>query len=300
MAEVYDVVVVGSANADLVIHVARHPGPGETVLGDDVRHFPGGKGANQAVAASRAGGARTAFLGAWGDDDGAALLRASLETGGVVTDHIEVVDAPTGLAVITVSPDGDNAITVVPGANSRVTLDTDRLELVGQAKAVLAQLEIPLDVVQAAAEKTRGVFLLNAAPSRPLSTALLAHVDVLIVNEHEAADLAGRSGTPEDLANTLLGTVAAVVVTLGSQGSLVAERGQAAVRVASLPVTPVDTTGAGDTFCGTLAARLAAGDALVEAARQASAAGALAVTKAGAQPSIPTLAEVTQAARGLA
>jgi ribokinase len=300
MSEVYDVVVVGSANMDVVVEVDHPPGPGETVLGGDPRRFAGGKGANQALAASRAGGARTAFLGAWGRDAAASLLAESLVQGGVATDHVDVVEAPTGLALITVSKDGDNAITVVPGANGRVSLGAGRAELVGQAKVVLAQLEIPLDVVEAAARITRGLFLLNAAPARPLPAALLADVDVLIVNELEAADLVGAVAAPEDMARRLLEAVPAAVITLGGEGGIVAQRGQSLVRIASLPVTPVDTTGAGDTFCGTLAAGLAAGADLVDAARRAGVAGALAVTKAGAQPSIPTAAEVAQAAGGWA
>jgi ribokinase len=301
----YEVVVVGSANADLVIEVARHPHAGETVLGGEVRRFPGGKGANQAVAAARAGGARTAFLGALGSDDGAAMLRASLDQAGVDTSHVVVSQAPTGLAVITVSPDGDNAIVVAPGANHSLVLDDALTSLVARAGAVLAQLEIPLDTVQAAAQAAQGVFILNAAPSQSLPSELLAEVDVLVVNEHEAAEVAGRSDEPADLAHlaelaeALTEVVPAAVITLGSRGSLVARRGQPLVQIPSLPVQPVDTTGAGDTFCGVLAAQLAAGADLPAAARLASAAGALATTKHGAQPAIPTAAEVAGAAQRL-
>ncbi|MDR1078814.1 MAG: ribokinase [Propionibacteriaceae bacterium] len=304
----YEVVVVGSANADLVIEVARHPHAGETVLGGEVRRFPGGKGANQAVAAARAGGARTAFLGALGRDDGAAMLRASLERGGVDTSHIVETDAETGLAVITVSSDADNAIVVAPGANHRLVLDAAETDLVARAGAVLAQLEIPLDTVLAAARAAQGLFLLNAAPAQSLPPELLAQVDVLVVNEHEAAEVAGRPDGPAEpadlahlaeLAEALTEVVPAAVITLGSRGSLVARRDQPLVQIPSLPVQPVDTTGAGDTFCGVLAAQLAAGADLPEAARLASVAGALATTKHGAQPSVPTAAEVADAAQGL-
>jgi ribokinase len=298
MSEIFDVIVVGSANADLVVDVPRQPGRGETVLGGDVRHFAGGKGANQAVAASRAGGARTAFLGALGRDDGAALLEASLRAGGVVTDHIQRTDAPTGLALITLSPDGDNAIVVAPGANARLELDAARTGVVAAAAVGLAQLEIPLTVVEAAARAARGRFLLNAAPSQVLPAELLAATDVLIVNEHEAAEVAGAEGTPAELAERLTGLVPAAVLTLGARGSLVAERGRPPVAIPTLAVEAIDTTGAGDTFCGVLAARLAAGEPLVAAARRASVAAALATTKPGAQPSVPTPEEVEQAAQG--
>lgn len=304
------VVVVGSANVDLVVDVPRHPGGGETILGGDLRRNPGGKGANQAVAAARAGGADTTFVGALGRDESGELLLASLDHGGVRTDLVERVDAPTGTALITVSPEGENAIVVAPGANSRVTIGAAQAERLAAADVVLAQLEIPLDVVLAAAAARRpgAVLALNAAPSRDLPDALWAALDLLIVNEHEAADLAaslaatapaapdGGAHAPaslaEDLAVTLLARAPAVVVTLGGAGCLVAERGSAPVHVPAPRVDAVDTTGAGDTFCGVLAAALAGGSTLVDAARTASFAGALAVTRPGAQDAVPTAREV--------
>jgi ribokinase len=290
------VVVVGSANVDLVVDVPRHPAGGETILGGDLRRTPGGKGANQAVAAARAGGADTTFVGALGRDESAELLLASLTGAGVRTDTVERVDAPTGTALITVSPDGENAIVVAPGANSRVRIGVAQAERIAAADVVLAQLEIPLDTVVAAARSRRAgaLFVLNAAPSRELPEELWEQLDVLVVNEHEAADLVGGppAAEPEALAAALLARVAAVVITLGAQGSLVAERDVPAVRVPAAQVEAVDTTGAGDTYCGVLAAALARSTGLVAAARLAGAAGALAVTRSGAQDAVPEAADV--------
>jgi len=296
------VVVVGSANVDLVVPVPRHPGPGETVLGGDLVRAAGGKGANQAVAAARAGGARTTFLGALGRDDAADLLLASLRGAGVETDLVSRTDVATGSAFIAVGPQGENAIVVAPGANGRLTLGSDAAARLGEADVVLAQLEVPVATVVAAARARRpgARLVLNAAPSQPLPPELWDQVDVLVVNEHEARDLAGDpakgTGAEEQLVATLLGRVAAVVVTLGGRGCLVGERGREVVTVRAPRVEPVDTTGAGDTFCGVLAAHLAAGVGLVDAARLAVVAGALAVTRTGAQDAVPDAAEVRRAA----
>ncbi|GAB2471943.1 ribokinase [Promicromonospora xylanilytica] len=295
------VVVVGSANVDLVVDVPRHPAGGETILGGDLRRSPGGKGANQAVGAARAGGADTTFVGALGHDDSAELLLASLAGAGVRTDVVERVGAPTGTALITVTSDGENAIVVSPGANSHVRVGGTQKDRIVAADVVLAQLEIPLDTVLAAARARPdgALFVLNAAPSRALPDELWQQLDVLVVNEHEAADLVGGAGRgpgsgvgAEALAAALLDRVRAVVVTLGGQGSLVAQRGVPAVRVPAAQVTAVDTTGAGDTYCGVLAAALARGAHLTDAARLAGAAGALAVTRPGAQDAVPDAAEV--------
>lgn len=314
------VVVVGSANVDLVVDVPRHPGGGETILGGDLRRNPGGKGANQAVGAARAGGADTTFVGALGNDDAADLLLASLVRGGVRTDLVERVDVPTGTALITVSPDGENAIVVAPGANSHVTIGAAQAARVAAADVVLAQLEVPLDVVRAvaAARRPGSLMVLNAAPSRDLPDDVWDALDVLVVNEHEAADLTGStvraepptrdprdvrgapgaaSGVvdPAALATLLLDRVPAVVVTLGGEGSLVAERlpgGSLLTSVPAIRVDAVDTTGAGDTYCGVLVAALARGADLPRAARLAAAAGALAVTRPGAQDAVPDAADV--------
>lgn len=293
------VVVVGSANVDLVVAVPRHPRGGETVLGGDLVRSPGGKGANQAVAAARAGGARTTFVGALGRDDAADLLLASLRGAGVATDAVVRLDVPTGTALITVDPTGENAIVVAPGANARLAVDGDAAAAVTTADVVLAQLEVPLGTVVAAARARRegALMVLNAAPSRDLPDDLWAELDLLVVNEHEARDLAGDApgGTPEALAAALLDRVPAVVVTLGAAGCLVARRGTDAVRIAAPRVEAVDTTGAGDTFCGVLAAGLAQGADLPAAARRAALAGARAVTRHGAQDAVPTLAELDAA-----
>ncbi|WP_406633385.1 ribokinase [Amycolatopsis sp. WGS_07] len=289
------VAVVGSANVDLVVDVPRQPGGGETVLGGDLRRSPGGKGANQAVAAALAGGADTTFLGAFGTDDGADFLLASLTKAGVRTDLVSCVDSATGTAFIMVSPDGENSIVVAPGANSRLQLADAQLERIAEADVVLAQLEVPLSAVQAAAHARRSGarMVLNAAPSRPLPD---LDLDVLVVNEHEAADLAGTSGTPEELARILQRRAPAVVITLGAAGCVVAE--QETVQLPGFRVSPVDTTGAGDTFCGVLAAALAEDRPLREAAERAGAAAALAVTRPGAQSAVPTAAEVAAFATG--
>lgn len=281
------VVVVGSANVDLAVDVPRPPKAGETVLGGRLRRSPGGKGANQAVAAAFAGGADTTFVGALGSDEAADLVLVSLGGAGVRTDLVERADAPTGTAFVTVSPDGENAIVVAPGANDHVRIGAAQAERIADADVVLAQLEIPLDVVAAAAAAKRpgALMVLNAAPSRELPDSLWDVVDLLVVNEHEAADLAGE---PEKL----LKRVPAVVVTLGGEGCAVLRRDQEPVRIPGIPVDVVDTTGAGDTFCGVLAAALAQGRDLPEAAKRASAAGALAVTRPGAQAAVPTAAEV--------
>lgn len=294
------VVVVGSANVDLTVDVPRPPRGGETLLGGNLRRSPGGKGANQAVAAALAGGADTTFVGALGGDDSAGLLLASLERAGVRTDVVDRVDDATGTALITVSPGGENTIIVAPGANSHLRLGARHAERIGAADVVLAQLEIPLDAVRAAAaaRKPGALLALNAAPSRDLPGDVWDAVDLLLVNEHEAADLAGTQATPETLAQALLDHVPAVVVTLGGEGCLVARRDHAPLRIAGLPVNALDTTGAGDTFCGVLCAALARQLPLPDAARLACAAAALAVTRPGAQDAVPTAEEVATFAAG--
>ncbi|TGO06667.1 ribokinase [Serinibacter arcticus] len=288
------VTVVGSANLDTTLRVVRIPGPGETVMASSIARSPGGKGANQAVGAARSGGADVRFVAALGRDaDGDALL-ASLTGAGVGTDAVRrLADAPSGSALITVGDDGENSIVVVAGANAALTdLDENELAAVAAADVVLACLEIPMvTVVRAAREAAR--FVLNAAPSTPLPEDLWPHVDVLVVNEHEARDLTGAADLA-DAVDRLAGRVRALVVTLGARGAVVVSDG-VRTSVPSTPVTAVDTTGAGDCFCGVLAARLAAGDDLVTATRWGSAAGALAVQRPGAADATPTHAEVAAA-----
>ncbi|WP_298454885.1 PfkB family carbohydrate kinase [uncultured Cellulomonas sp.] len=287
-----DVAVVGSVNVDVVVRVPHLPGPGQTLLASGLTRGAGGKGANQAVAAARAGGAATAFVGVVGRDDDGAVLRTALADAGVVTDALSESDEPTGTALICVSDDGENVIVVVGGANAGwQRLSAAQRAAVAAADVVLAQLEVPVDVVLQAAAVRRPAarFVLNAAPARELPAALWAAVDVLVVNEHEARDLA--DGVPLADALAVLGSrVPALVVTLGAAGCTVVVDGER-TDVPGTPVAAVDTTGAGDTFCGVLAARLAAGDDLVEAARWGGAAASLAVQRPGAQAAIPTAAQ---------
>ncbi|MCW6533954.1 ribokinase [Sphingomonas lycopersici] len=283
------VLVAGSANADFVVRARHVPAPGETLLGGDLSVFPGGKGANQAVAAARAGGAQTAMLVALGDDDQAKLLIRSLEGAGVEL-HIRRSARSTGAALITVSDEGENAITVAPGANA--DLRPEDLPPLDDIAWLAMQLETPLAtvLVYARSAQVQGVrVLLNAAPARALPEALLRAVDVLVVNEEELTALVGEHGSiAERLART---GVAITVATLGSRGAVALVDGDYLVQPAFV-VTPVDTTAAGDTFCGVLVADLAAGEALAAALRRAAAAAALVTTRAGAQSSIPTRAEV--------
>ncbi|GGS17585.1 ribokinase [Streptomyces griseoviridis] len=294
----YDLLVVGSANADLVIGVDRRPAAGETVLGTDLAVHPGGKGANQAVAAARLG-ARTALLAKVGDDDHGRLLLDSQRAAGVDTVGVLVDDAPTGVALITVDPSGDNSIVVSPGANGRLAPADVRAatSLFHASRVVSVMLEIPLETV---AEVVRSLapgsrLVLNPSPPRALPREVLDACDPLIVNEHEAKVLLGPSRVgdrPEDWAGILLAKgPRSVVVTLGADGALVASKDGVA-RVPSVAVDAVDTTGAGDAFTAALAYRLGAGASLAEAAAYAARVGAAAVTKAGAQESYPTAEEV--------
>ncbi|GAB1329522.1 ribokinase [Streptomyces sp. NPDC093260] len=293
----YDLLVVGSANADLVIGVQRRPAAGETVLGSDLAVHPGGKGANQAVAAARLG-ARTALLARVGDDAHGRLLLDSQRAAGVDPAGVLVGGAPTGVALITVDPSGDNSIVVSPGANGRLTPEDVRAAaaLVRSARVVSAQLEVPLEtVVEAVRQLAPGSrFVLNPSPPRELPPELLEACDPLIVNEHEAKVILGGDGgdDPEDWARALLARgPRSVVVTLGAEGALVASA-DGAVRVPSVKVDAVDTTGAGDAFTAALAWRLGAGTSLAEAAAYAARVGAVAVTRRGAQESYPTADEV--------
>ena len=290
------VVVVGSANVDLVYTVAAIPAPGETVIATGGSRHPGGKGANQAIAAARAGAAVT-FVALLGDDDGGALLRDSLRGAGVV-DATRITAGETGTALITVDARAENTIVVNSGANALFTsLTDDQAQLIRDAELLVLQLEIPLETVRAAAAVARAAgtrVLLNAAPVRPLPSEVLALVDVLIVNETEAAQLAGDDAT--DLfsrAQALTRSVPSVIITLGSAGSILLHRGDAELtRVEAHEVEAVDTTGAGDTFCGALASALDEALDLASAARYATAASALSVQRAGAVPSIPHRKEI--------
>ena len=288
--------VVGSLNMDLVVQVPHHPGPGETVLGSDYATYPGGKGANQAVAAARAG-AQVEMWGAVGSDEFGRLLQENLEHNGVDTRHLRQLEGPSGLALITVDPGGQNRIVVSPGANGRYL--PEHLPPFTPAALLLLQLEIPLPTVQAAAEQAsaQGIpILLNPAPIVPLPGSLLRQVRYLVLNETEAAALAQSPvETPEQAQKVAQELqkheIPAVILTLGGAGLVWAD-GEESGHWPAHPVEVVDTTAAGDGFCGALAACLAAGGSLREALRFANAAAALAVTRAGAQPSLPQRSEI--------
>lgn len=301
------VVIFGSINMDITALVVDAPAPGETVLGTDLLRNGGGKGANQAVAAQRAGGAQTTIIGALGDDPEGDQLRATLTSFGVATDLVATVPGPSGTALITVSADGENSIVVIPGANGAVAApNSSAQQKLKKAGVILAQLEVPISAVAAAAQSKgeRGIFILNAAPSAQLPPELWAAIDILVVNEHEAVDMAGHLSalrgnptSPSDLDQSLdllLTQVPSVLVTLGAAGSKLLQRGAHPVVQSAAKVTAVDTTAAGDTFCGVFAASLANGLSQETALRRASGAAALTVQKPGAQGAIPTQDEVSQ------
>lgn len=289
------VVVFGSANIDLVVPVQQHPVPGETVLGGTLRRSPGGKGANQSVAAARGGHARTSFIGVLGRDEHGEILRRSLTDAGVDLDVVRESDSPTGTALITVSADGENTIVVAPGANGELGAPVgETADRVARADVLLAQLEVPLPAILGAAQALRpeAVFIVNAAPSRELPAEIWDRLDVLVVNEHEAIALADGHAEAIQAATTLTARVGAVVLTLGARGAVIMRDGAEPVMVPAPRVRVVDTTGAGDTFCGVFAAALAEGLPMVGAAQRAVAAGALAVTRAGAQQAVPSAEEL--------
>ena len=281
----FDVVVVGSANLDLVALAKRLPHPGETVSAHGYFEACGGKGANQAIAAARAG-ARTAFVGAVGNDSAGETLRSSFVGDHVDVSHLATVAEPTGRALIGVSDDAENLIIVVPGANHALSIShVDAASpIIADATVLLLQLEVRLDVVQRAVELAgeHTIVVLNPAPAIALPDAVLRHVDVITPNEHEVELLGG-------VASLLSRGVGHVVVTEGARGArLVNASGE--TRIAPYPVTPVDTTGAGDAFCGALSARLACDGGLANlpnALRAGAIAGALSTQAKGAVPSLP-------------
>jgi ribokinase len=278
----FDVVVVGSANLDLVARTTRLPKPGETVSGSHFFEACGGKGVNQAIAAARAG-ARTAFIGALGRDHAGETLLAALVKDGVDVSAVQRVTAPTGRALIGVSDDGENSIIVVPGANHAISIDDieKHKTLISSAKVLLCQLEVPLSVVQHAFELAGSstTCILNPAPAQALSNSLLGVVDIITPNEHEVELLGGAS-------KLLSLGVKTVIVTQGEKGAIVVDA-SGERPVDPFKVTPVDTTGAGDAFCGMLAARLATGESMTAALRAAVISGALATQTEGAVPSLP-------------
>ncbi len=294
---------VGSLNLDVTITVETLPAPGETVLGTSAARASGGKGGNQAAAA-RAAGASVAMVARVGDDDAGRLMLEDLARRGIDTEAVARVPGEySGSATIAVdSRHGENLIIVDPGANGALEPADVRVEAVRDAAVVLAQLEVPIPAVLAAAEHATGRFILNPSPAVPLPTELLERVAVLVVNQSELGILAGveapRGGAEATAALDALGPPGPTIVTLGAGGALVHD-GSSLHELPALRVTPVDTTGAGDCFCGILAARLAAGDELVHAARLAGAGAALATLAPGARGGLPTLDEIRSAAHGL-
>jgi ribokinase len=286
------IVVVGSANMDLVGLAERLPAPGETVLGDDFVMTPGGKGANQAIAAVRAGG-RCTLLAAIGSDSFGVTINARLTASGVDTAHLRTTYGPSGVAVIMVDHSGENSILVSPGANRTfVDLTDTEATVVADGDVLLCQQEIPARTVIEAARAARSGgtrVVLNAAPARELSPDLLELVDLLVVNEGEARALTGP-GDPD--MSALLAKVPRVVLTLGGAGAWYADREGRSERVPPFPVEVHDTTAAGDAFTGALAVAWGEGRDLVDAVRWACAAGAACVRRVGAYPSLPMRSDI--------
>ena len=271
------IIVVGSINLDLVASVERLPRPGETLTNAELSRVPGGKGANQAVAAARLG-AEVRFVGCVGGDEIAAEARRGLEDAGVDLTGLRIAAGePTGLAMVVVSERGDNQIVVAPGANR--ALGADAFDL-ADADGVLCQLEVPIEAVAAAAEQTRGMFCLNAAPARIVPEELLARADLIVANSFELETL---GSTPLD---------GLFALTLGAEGALLLEDGNEIARAVPPGVQAVDGTAAGDAFCACLAVSLLEGRSREEALGRACAAGAIAASRPGAQTSLPTAAEV--------
>lgn len=291
------IVVFGSLNVDFVTRVARLPDAGETVPGGDYSVLPGGKGANQALAARRAG-AEVAMVGAVGDDAFAPLALANLAEAGVDLSGVRKVAAPTGAAFIAVDGAGRNQIVIAAGANAQArAADLEEVRLL--KGVLLVQRETPETETMAALRwaRARGLrTIVNAAPSAGFAKAMLGLADFVIANEHEIADVAGtRRADPEAEARALAReTATGVVLTLGADGALLA-RGETLSRAAALPVRAVDTTGAGDAFCGAFAAALDEGLAPEAALAFACAAGSLACESPGAQAGLPMRARIDQA-----
>lgn len=290
------IVVVGSINVDLLSQVRRHPLPGETLHGTGGQMLPGGKGANQAVAAARLG-AEVRMVGAVGTDVQAGAALSALRAAGVDLSSVAEIEGPTGLAIVTVAEDGENSIVVIAGAND--AMDAGRVrasaDVIAAADIVVCQGEIPREGIEALPALVTGRFLHNPAPVMELDPEVLRASDPLVVNQHEAAlvlaQLADGTDAPEDpeaMVRALRDTgIPAVVLTLGADGSLVAD-GEGFHRIPPAPVRAVDTTGSGDAFIGALALGLARGDELQTSARLASRVGAFAATGEGAQPSYPS------------
>lgn len=294
------IVVVGSSNTDMILKLNRIPRPGETLLGGEFVTAAGGKGANQAVAAARAGGSVTFVARVGRDMFGEQAVAGFLENG-INVEHVQYDKAPSGVALIFVSDDGENCIGVASGANGQLSPADVRLaeKSFSTADVVVVQLETPLDAVQAAAElaaKNGAIVILNPAPAQPLPDELLKRISILTPNETEAELLTGVTVTDEASCSRATGIlhgrgVKTVIITLGSRGAFVSTATSKQL-VPGFNVEPVDTTAAGDIFNGVLAVALAEGMSIADAVRLANAAGAIAVTRMGAQPSAPLRDEI--------
>jgi ribokinase len=275
------VAVVGSINLDLVARVEQLPRPGETLTGAELEYVPGGKGANQAVAAARLG-AQVRFVGAVGEDEFGTLAVRELRRAGVDLSRTQVVRSRTGIALILVDDAGENQIVVVPGANH--ALDAGRVD-VGNPDALISQLEVEDDAIDAALGQTDAFFCLNAAPARAVPSAILERADLIVANSLEL----------EALGSAPMGALFAL--TLGAEGALLLEEGEEIARAAPPHVEAVDGTAAGDAFTACLVVSLLEGRDREDALRRACAAGAIAASRPGAQPSLPTAAEVDEILR---
>ena len=303
------VAVVGSLNIDLVCHATRRPDKGETIIGDAFDIFTGGKGFNQATAAARLG-AEVTLVGSVGADPFGEMLLTATENERIDSRFVRKrTDTGTGIATIVIEPDGDNSIIVVPRANMALTTsDIDAAaDAIADADVLLLQLETPVEASEHAAAIAKGsrkngetTVILNPAPAQPLPDSLLAHVDILTPNQSETELLSGMQISNDEAAHNAAEALRArmvdavtsvVVLTLGEQGALILTA-TASERIPAFPVDAVDTTGAGDAFCGALATTLANGETLPSAIAFANAAGAAAVTVIGATPSMPTRSKV--------
>ena len=285
------IVVFGSVNVDLIVPVPRLPRPGETVLGNDYALLPGGKGANQALAARRAG-AEVVLAGAVGGDSFAGIALDLLRRANVDTRLVRIVEQPTGCAAIMVSSAAENMIAVAPGANSSTRSDQVPDELLGAGTTLVTQMEVPPSETALLIRRQRargGYSLLNLAPALPVDTALLEEIDLVVANEGEAAAM---GSSPNRLAERLRH---GLVVTRGAAGAVALLREGTRIEVPALAIEPTDTTGAGDTFVGVLAAALDLGATLQTALRHASAAAGLACLARGAQTAMPDSLAITAA-----
>jgi ribokinase len=284
------IVIFGSINVDLIVPVTRLPLPGETVLGGDYALLPGGKGANQALAARRVG-AEVVLAGAVGADPFAGIALDLLRRDGVDTRFVRTVEQPTGCAAIMVSSEGENTIAVAPGANAGARSDQVPDEVLGANTVLVTQMEVPPSETFLLLRRLHargGRSLLNLAPALPIDVALMGEIDFVVANEGEAA----TRSDPERLARRLR---QGLVVTRGAAGALAILRDGTRIEVPALAIEPVDTTGAGDTFVGVLAAALDLGSTLETALRRASAAAGLTCLARGAQPAMPDGTMITAA-----